>query len=244
MEVDLIEVTVRCGCTRVMRVDGRTPGRYRCGCGAGVTLSGLPKFDATHCQVPRKGNRICNGRKLPDDIVCEPCSITIASIGLSRPTIATRLAEGKAYAEFHRIEQGKFDQFQDEKRERAEAVRLRLDALKVCVVYYVQLKPGIIKIGTSTDLDRRMDAFRADFDDVLAAEPGSYTVERLRHKQFGHLRIHHKREDFRLADDLQAHMDALMEIHGSPWLLVGEIREKQLELAKNPPSELTCAKVE
>src|SRR5690349_9429413 len=85
-----------------MRVDGVAgPGCYRCGCGARVALSGLPKRDEKRCPMPR-GNRVCNGPKLEDRPLCEPCMISVADEALRIPGLAEELGERRGVAELKR----------------------------------------------------------------------------------------------------------------------------------------------
>lgn len=80
------------------------------------------------------------------------------------------------------------------------------------VVYYADMRGGIIKIGFTTQpIGTRMTQLRAGT--LLATEPGDDQLERLRHQQFAHLRIG-KREDFRAAPELTSHIDMLVRHHG------------------------------
>jgi hypothetical protein len=64
------------------------------------------------------------------------------------------------------------------------------------LVYYVELPGDRIKIGTTKNLPRRLNALRVDRGAVLATEPGGVGHERRRHRQFAAYRIG-EREDFR-----------------------------------------------
>lgn len=227
----MVDVTVRCGCSRTMQTDTFAGGgRYRCSCGTRIGITGLPKFDATHCSLFRSG-RICNGPKLAEDPVCQPCSILIAKIAMTDRDVVEQLASTMAAVDFHQEQAAKLEARREQERIRSENFEQRDDARRCCVVYYCRIRPGIIKIGTSIQLAARMDNFRIPAEDVLAAEPGSYKLESLRHRQFTHLRIAPKREDFRLDDQLQEHMDNLVRTHGQPYDLVATIYERQLKLA-------------
>lgn len=50
------------------------------------------------------------------------------------------------------------------------------------VVYYIQVGK-YIKIGTTKDVDKRLQQYPPD-SELLATEPGSYTIEDMRHQQF------------------------------------------------------------
>lgn len=226
-----MEITVRCGCTRTMQTDTYAGAqRYRCSCGARVGLYGLPKLDATHCSLYR-GGRVCNGPKDRDAPTCQPCMTNIARHAMNDPEVVELLAGKLADVDFYEIRQGQLDQRKQLERERLEKFERRDDARRCCVVYYCRIRPGVIKIGTTIQLAVRMDSFRLPADAVLAAEPGSYQLENMRHRQFEQLRIHPRREDFHLDDSLQTHIDNLVRIHGQPYDLANTILERQLELA-------------
>lgn len=212
----------------------RGPGAFRCGCGATVALAGLPKFDASHCSVFLAG-RVCNGPKEPGHITCEPCAVKIARNALVLPETAEQLAvhvERGAFLELRRLER---ERLEAEARVKARESSPRPDrARRFEVVYYCQTRPGVIKIGTSAQLYVRMEAFRVADADVLAAEPGSYPLEAMRHKQFAHLRIDGlgRREDFRLDDQLKSHITMLAEMYGKPFDFVEEMLARQEEVAE------------
>ena len=85
------------------------------------------------------------------------------------------------------------------------------------VVYYVQ-DGEHIKIGYSTKFVSRLSQLRIPRDGVLAIEPGGREVESDRHAQFAHLRVG-RWEKFTAADELTAHIAALVETHGIPeWI--------------------------
>lgn len=240
---DQIEVTVRCGCSRIMRTDGAAgPAHYRCGCGARVALTGLPTRSATRCQMPR-GNRVCNGPKLADRPLCEPCMIKVADEALLTPDLAGQLGDQRGVAEFNTRQLERREQLLADWR---DANASRVDRTPVgprCgVVYYCELRPGIVKIGTTLNLPARMSSLHIPRGAVLAAEPGTYDVEKLRHQQFSHVRIG-KPEDFIVDDSLRAHIDKLAAEHGDPFELATRLWLEQEELAQDPDSELSSAKV-
>lgn len=75
-------------------------------------------------------------------------------------------------------------------------------------VYYLMIGPSTVKIGTTKNLLQRLNALRTDLQYVVAIEPGGYSVESQRHRQFDSERIG-RREDFRLSDRLKQHIDEL-----------------------------------
>ena len=230
----MIEITVRCGCTRLMMPDTFAgPGRYRCSCGARVGLTGLPAINDRRCQLPR-GKRLCNGPKLPDALVCEPCSVWIATDVLKDPEVVRQLGANDgaiAYRNARHDEQMRLIALA-RSPELMRADR-RPDTPKACVVYYCELRPGIVKIGTTMNLTSRMSALHIPAGAVLAAEPGHYDLEKTRHRQFARLRIA-QREDFVIDDELRTHIEGLAQTYGDPFALMARLRSELAGLAKDP----------
>lgn len=81
------------------------------------------------------------------------------------------------------------------------------------VVYYIR-RGEFVKIGTTTRYRSRMQALRPD--EVLAVEPGSYSVEDQRHRQFASSQFHPGSEYFRIHDNLISHVVAPRAEHGVP----------------------------
>ncbi|MFG3585110.1 GIY-YIG nuclease family protein [Streptomyces sp. NPDC047990] len=106
-------------------------------------------------------------------------------------------------------------------RERETATQASLDALKPGtygdapggVVYYIR-RGKYVKIGTTTNLKQRMRDLMPD--EVLAVEPGSYDLEGTLHAQFAKIRFSPAMEYFELTEELQKHIDAVVERHGPP----------------------------
>lgn len=84
------------------------------------------------------------------------------------------------------------------------------------VVYYVRLGE-YIKIGTTVNLAKRLNALQADHDPdaLLATEPGDRQVEAQRHGQFYEDRVFHNRELFRPSERLLEHIAALKAAHAA-----------------------------
>lgn len=74
------------------------------------------------------------------------------------------------------------------------------------VVYYVQIGE-LIKIGTTADLDKRMQSYPPGAA-LLAIEVGGPTLEKIRLHQFKHL-LAARREWFHPGDDLMGHIESL-----------------------------------
>jgi len=81
------------------------------------------------------------------------------------------------------------------------------------VVYYIR-RGKYVKIGTTTNLKQRMRDLMPD--EVLAVEPGSYNLESALHAEFAEIRFSPSLEYFELTDELQAHIDTVVEKHGPP----------------------------
>ena len=79
------------------------------------------------------------------------------------------------------------------------------DPYEDSVVYYVE-NHGLIKIGTSCDVERRLYAIGGK---VLATEPGSYGLERERHHQFTDSRVG-RTEWFQPTPALRQHIAGLV----------------------------------
>ncbi|NKR90300.1 hypothetical protein GS885_02390 [Rhodococcus hoagii] len=97
------------------------------------------------------------------------------------------------------------------------------DVKPPALVYYLMLGPNTVKIGTTTNLSRRLSQLRSDPQYVLAVEPGGHDVEAQRHRQF-HLDRIGRKEDFRVSAELEQHIrqlrdgthsDELIAIHRS-----------------------------
>lgn len=81
------------------------------------------------------------------------------------------------------------------------------------VVYYLEWA-GRVKIGTSTNLASRLNSIY--HDQLLAAEPGSYKLERDRHQTFTTDRIDGQKEWFNKSDQLTEHIARVRVQHGNP----------------------------
>lgn len=80
-------------------------------------------------------------------------------------------------------------------------------------IYYIR-RGALVKIGTTTDLHRRMSALLPE--EVLAVEPGSHSREAELHREFGSLRVPGQREWFYAGRNLQEHIEAVLDQHGPP----------------------------
>lgn len=100
-------------------------------------------------------------------------------------------------------------------REEQESTEASDTVPSLCHVYYVR-RGNLVKIGTTSDLYRRMSAILPD--EVLAVEPGSYALESKMHSKFHHLRAESpgQREWFRLEQELHEHIERVRDFHGNP----------------------------
>jgi len=93
--------------------------------------------------------------------------------------------------------------------------RVVADTKGICVVYYVQMSCGHIKIGTSSDFIDRLRHLNvggiSGKKAVLALEFGSFVLEKQRHKQFADDR-YGKTEHFNPSDQLLEHIDQLKKL--------------------------------
>lgn len=80
------------------------------------------------------------------------------------------------------------------------------DPYEDSVVYYIE-NAGLIKIGTSYEVERRRNTIGGK---VLATEPGSYGLERERHRQFAGSRVG-RTEWFQPSPALRQHIAALLD---------------------------------
>ncbi len=80
-------------------------------------------------------------------------------------------------------------------------------------VYFLR-SGGYIKIGWTSDLQRRMRAYPPD-SELLASRPGTRKDEAALHKKFAHLRSH-GREWFPLAPQIRDHIKTVTHEHGQP----------------------------
>lgn len=213
-----------CGCGREMRLDALVgPLAFRCGCGASFNLK-APQltFVSTRCvwqrarfrcaAVPAEGLPLCKSHatelveKMGDE------GVTQAVKRLAEHEVAVRSnaerARLKKYWEGQEIL----------KQKRHDKAALG------AVVYYVQIRPGQVKIGTTIHLEDRMKSMRAhQREDVLAAEPGTRDLEKARHAQFKSTRIDCRREDFLESPELMSHIQMVREHFGDPFDLAARL---------------------
>lgn len=206
------DVTVACSCGREMLIDPlRGRGSFKCGCGARVRV-----------RIPRKPQ--CGGIPGDKGVRCVGTPVReSADVGifLCRKHLQAyrehidelediaRSAEDR-YTELYHLERAQRSQAE---RDRRETLIDEARAQGRLVVYYIRIG-DLIKIGTTTNLKRRMDHLQPD--ELLATEPGHLDLERQRHLQFDHLRLKPRSERFRMEPELLDHIAMVRERYGEP----------------------------
>jgi hypothetical protein len=109
------------------------------------------------------------------------------------------------------------------------------------MVYFAQLESGAIKIGTTEDLEQRLDTLASLYSHrlaLLATMPGSFQEEAEIHRRFDHLRFPGT-EQFRPGPDL-------MEFIGKPLLIAAnpEMVEATSAMVSVRPVHMTEAYAE
>lgn len=99
-----------------------------------------------------------------------------------------------------------------EKYQQAQAERAA--ARKHPAVYYIAMTDHI-KIGTTSNLRKRLATFCVHPDALLAIEPGGKDREHQRHVQFAHLRFG-RSELFSPSESLLAHIEQARTMFGDP----------------------------
>jgi hypothetical protein len=214
--------TATCGCGRPMRVDALTgPLAFRCGCGASFQLV-APQLDG---QVLRclfnEGISRCRGRRVARYPLCEMHVAKIVAQGTGLEAKYRRESRASAAASSARFREELKQRLTPDlgwaERERREQHSKKLPG---SVVYYVLTRPGQVKIGTTINLSDRMKSMRVfNQEDLLAAEPGDAQLEKMRHAQFGDLRLSSRREDFSASGALMDHIKMVREHFGDPHTL-------------------------
>jgi hypothetical protein len=180
-------------------------GAFRCGCGARVTVT--VAIPATCTGMADSGERC---RTLP---IRESAQFGVALCYAHYHDYLDMLdliKEGERAWE--RIELLNKIAAPGVQRQQQEWQEYRQRCEEQAVVYYVRMLGGLIKIGTTTNMKARMEAFI--IEEVLATEPGGRDLEKERHAQFAHLKV--RGERFSAGEDLLSHIEAIREQHGEP----------------------------
>lgn len=238
--------TIRCNCGREMYCCYNTEGgtRWRCTCGVMFTVGDITRHHRSPrdtCKVwvagfPCGKPVIGRGMGPGERMVCADCALDMVHQAMqvqhTRDYVASLIAEEEIAEARSRIALAEFQERRaEEERRKAEA-----EAAQVPVVYYVRLGENHIKIGTTGRLADRMAELRvANRANLLAAEPGTYDVEKKRHRQFALLRYQRRKEDFAESPRLLQHIDDIRHQWGDPWQLEARL------LADQQGGEISCA---
>lgn len=103
--------------------------------------------------------------------------------------------------------------WEDDDLRRKEREKLAQRYAEQSVVYYVRMR-DLVKIGTTVNMKNRSGDLL--WDEVLATEPGGEELERMRHKQFRHLRV--RGERFEPGPDLMSHIAMIRKHFGEPQM--------------------------
>lgn len=204
------EVTVTCGCGRKMRADGlRGGGAYTCGCGVRIQVNIPPPEPQCAWLSPEGDFARCPRPPIREStkVGVPLCYQHLDEYGEMRKLTDIMKMVGGVRGWAREIELGIPPPTPEEL---AEIERKRLDRT---VVYYVRIG-DLVKIGTTVAMGRRMRGIAPD--EILATEPGDHKLERLRHRQFRHLRTGKNGERFRAGSDLMAHIAAVRQEWGEP----------------------------
>jgi hypothetical protein len=115
-----------------------------------------------------------------------------------------------------------------------EKTSVVVEACTGSIVYYVR-RGSVLKIGTTKSPKQRFLNLMPD--EILAYEPGSFQVERARHRQFSHLRIGGT-EHFRIAADLVNWTAEVRGSYGEPdasWPSMATLAERGRGTLTPPP---------
>lgn len=142
----------------------------------------------------------------------------LADIPVTEETAAAAVKLGRLRHERGREEQEQRMRELQEQVAASRAFEKLLDDHPDGVVYYIR-RGNLIKIGTTRVFANRMSSLRPD--EILAVEPGSFSLESQRHQQFEQHRYNRERpgtksEYFHPGDDLKAHILELRNRYGVP----------------------------
>lgn len=211
------DVTVSCGCGRKMTLDAiRGRGAYRCGCGARIKIAEHEQ-DVSRCLalLGKQGCRKSPVTPPPAPLCWEHLGELRVTTGLILPDEVDEFSDLLAAAQFRAMDEAVPKEFflariaaaRAAAREREAKVfmeRVRYSEQVLHVVYFIGMG-DLIKIGTTTNLQRRVMGLSLTMGHVLATEPGGYALEEKLHEKFTALREHG--EWFRAEPELLAYVE-------------------------------------
>ena len=195
----MTQLAVKCGCGRTMTPNGRSGrGAFRCGCGARVQIieqsSSARRCTYADCRTlatTKEPLRFCSDHE-------EPAALLLARTAAVAELIQLR-------------EDGKLSQRSWSRKYRFDFSPPPAGTDHAPLVYFAR-RERLIKIGTTTQLVKRMKAIPAR---ALATEPGDIVRERQLHQQFDHL-LAAGREWFHPGAELVLYINGLREVAGVP----------------------------
>lgn len=210
------EVSVACGCGRTMIHDSRRgKGAFRCSCGARIIINGTAAQPA--CLALTEDNEACLEPPCREAVLYGGVPLCGPHLDLYRVYVqVVREARAQQLEERNTYLREKVAEIHAARRQMAEEEAARQEAYKdQALVYYIRIG-DLIKIGFTTNMRQRMSQLLPD--EVLATEPGPAELERMRHRQFAHLRV--RGERFRRGEDLISHV-AMIRAHYGPPRMTG-----------------------
>lgn len=190
------EPTVSCGCGRTMGLDGRRGrGAYRCGCGAWIRLTEASR-ESRQCWYA--GCHELATTSKPLELCPEHERETVNRLA----HLVVRFDWGAVLDASDAIEETHLRPLDGYKQPKPRSFE--------GWVYFMR-RERYIKIGTTTDLQRRAQQLNAY---ILARRPGSYSEEAQLHARFDHLRQHG--EWFEPGPDLVALINQIRAADGEP----------------------------
>jgi hypothetical protein len=227
----------RCGCGAGVRAvptraDPHAVSKRKCAVWIGDARCGRPATGHPPSRLPP--NPFSPGGR-PDPLkthlytgVCDQCAERIVTRMLEVEDYRRSIAEAIGRQEIAKVRSEiSWKEFTERQaaQKRAETEREKRDAKlaaqAVHVVYYVRLGLDHIKIGTTGRLMERMAELRvANPANLLAVEPGSYDLEKQRHREFDALRYEKRKEDFAEPAELLALAQRLRDQFGDPYAYV------------------------
>jgi hypothetical protein len=218
----MANVTVTCGCGRAMAPE-LARGAFRCGCGTTVRVAvseppacSSAADDGSKCRTVPSREAALLGLSLCADHFTKLAEM-FEALHLDEATRAGAAREAELDAREERLREREWDvnnlieQWSEDSRTARRAIRVwhdRRDQTVDWYVYYVRIG-DVIKIGTTGAFKQRMNTLMPD--EILAVEPGGLQLERLRHREFAHLRV--RGERFSPGDDLMAHIASVRAEH-------------------------------
>lgn len=164
----------------------------------------------TDCPIPGCWNRVWASRGLK---VCGDCADTIAHI-MRKPEHETSIKLHREAAQLRSIIRRQTQELIELRGPQTETpAPAQRERSAEGVVYYLRVG-AYIKIGWTSDLEKRMRAYSPD-SILLATEPGTRKDEAKRHRMFAVHRTH-GREWYAMTPSVMHHVEQVASEHGTP----------------------------